>query len=335
MPFSKVTLPQTTDEQLQAFVNTFDGGAAKGVILFYGSSDYNRNKTLDLVSKYYLCSGTKDNSCPCPSCRLEGEHPDIFELEPSKSGNILVGSIKDSLEFLENYSVISQQRCLIIRQADKLTEYAEDCLLKVLEEGYDDVLVLLSCRSKKSVPKTIMSRSKLVFTGDASRRTYSSILAREGNMRPKKAEELSRISTFISVDPLLGLELVEEAYKVSPVILTHMLNGDAYKALKSFNGFASKGANNKGLRVLAEIINANATDFLKAKLGAPASISLTGRTEWYLDKVGNTCEKDLNRVCNALRRPVLCEERQVKALFIWAIGIVSEIIKESKKKEEV
>lgn len=331
MPFSKVPLPIRTDDQLLSFLRSTN--LPGGVFLFHGTSDHNRSRTIDLFSRYFLCVGTQDESCPCASCRLYGnEHPDLFEMSLSEAGNLLVGTVRDAVDFMGDFSTLSDRRCLVVRDADKLTPAAEGGLLKVLEQESDGTMVILACRDKRSLPLTLLSRSKMFFTGDASKETYFSVLSDSG-MRPKKAEELSKLSPFLSVDPLVYSEIVEEAHKVTPQLFTYILAGETTKALSKFSAYAN-GKSETGVRVLAEVLVATVTDFFKSKFHAPGKVSMPSRAEWYFKNQDLYSEQDLNRCLNAMSRVVTSQDKQVRALFIWAIGAVTLLIKTDRRSED-
>lgn len=331
MPFSKVTLPIRTESQLSAYLRSPDPDG--GVFLLHGTSDHNRLRTAEALARYYLCTGTQDPSCPCPSCRAfnGGEHPDFFSMELSAAGNLLVGTVREALDFASEMSTVSDRRCLLIGSADKLTTIAEGSLLKVLEEDPEGVLVIMTCRDRRSIPRTLMSRAKLFFTGDASARTYQSVLM-GGGLKAAKAEELSKLSPYLSVDPFISGDVVVKAHEAGPSILLHILKGDTCKALGKYSSFSNLKLLS-GDRILAEVMVALCTDILKVKFKSPLHVSMPGRVSWYLEKSDSFLESDVNRCLNAFSKVLSTPDDQVRSMFIWAVGIVSLLVRADLEKE--
>jgi len=324
MPFNQVTLPNRTEEQLSTYIR--GSGLPGGVFLLHGTSDHNRWNTADLLARYFLCTGTHDPSCPCPSCRVFGsEHPDLFSMELSEAGNLLVGTVREALDFLTDFSTVSDRRCLLIKRAEKLTPSAEASLLKVLEEDPDGVLVILTCRDRRDISSTIMSRTKMFFTGDSSCTTYQPLMMKAG-MKIKKAEELSKLSPFLSIDPMDNADTVTKAHETAPQLFTYILRGDTCKALAKFSGFVNQ-SNALGAKVLAEVMVAMCTDFLKVKFMDTLHVSMPSRTSWYLEHAGSHSESDINRCLNAFAKVMATHEKQARAMFIWAVGITSLLIR--------
>lgn len=329
MPHISANLPKRTEQQLLAFESGINRGG--GSVILHGTNDHNRNTTMDRFCKNYLCMGIKGPDCPCPSCRMSKEdHPDIYEMEPSASGNLLVDTVRKALDFIEDMSTMTGYRCLLIRQADKLTPAAEGGLLKIMEQRLKGSVILLSCRDRKKLPPTVVSRCKMLFTGDSSKESYFRVLSENGH-NVKKSEEFSRLSPFLSVDPIEDFKLVSDCQKEAPVIVEHALGGRPLKALSKFFVFAEK-REGRELRVLAEVSCAFLTDIMKVKFKAPSKIAMPSFSNFYVGKSEKFEESHISMGINAFSRVVTSSDQQVRPMFVWALGALSLVARASSNK---
>lgn len=111
-----------------------------------------------------LCSQTENVvSCgQCQSCNLlsANTHPDLFTL----SDEITVGvdEVRSLAEFVYKKPQISQSKIVVIKEQAKLTENANNALLKTLEEPSENTYLFLLTTSLSSVLPTIVSRCHVV-----------------------------------------------------------------------------------------------------------------------------------------------------------------------------
>lgn len=110
-----------------------------------------------------LCKGDGIRPChACDACRKaeSGNHPDILLVGPEKGRKTIsvetVRNMRDSAYVLPNES---DRKVYIIDPADTMQDYAQNALLKLLEEppGYANFLLL--CTSKASLLPTVLSRT--------------------------------------------------------------------------------------------------------------------------------------------------------------------------------
>lgn len=324
MPFSHITLPQHTEVQLQAFIM---GAKKGGVFLLHGTSEYNRLETAKSLSKYFLCVGTADATCPCRNCRIHSEgHPDLRVLDPSTSGNFLVADIEESVEYLSEYSLVSDKRCLVVNSVEKLTDAAEASLLKSLESVEDGVLVILTCTDRRKVRDTVVSRSKCYFTGDSSHKRNFPVLTRIKGVTVKRADALSHISPFVSTNMGLDPDGSAEVFKAVPKLIQYMLSGDPDKALGTLREFKrDQGA--ERLRTLVEMTVASLTDFLKVSFKASSKVSVPSWIDWYVKRSESYSEEILNKAINAFSKALSCDPDLLNEKTVWAVCLVSLIAK--------
>lgn len=110
-----------------------------------------------------LCEHREGDCCGvCPSCR---------QLEAGTSGNLIVygseGSVKDAqIETLIaqtfRKSMQGSRMFLLVRNAERMTERAQNRLLKSLEEPPEGVTIILAAENADSLLQTVRSRCQLI-----------------------------------------------------------------------------------------------------------------------------------------------------------------------------
>lgn len=114
-----------------------------------------------------LCRQPRDGlACgQCKSCLLylSGNHPDIKVIEclPKKK-NISIDQIREVSDFMNKQAQLSGYRCIVIANAEQMSESASNALLKVLEEPGEQSLFVLVSHSAGSLKPTIKSRCQMI-----------------------------------------------------------------------------------------------------------------------------------------------------------------------------
>ncbi|MBQ8469834.1 MAG: hypothetical protein IJ547_04480 [Clostridia bacterium] len=110
-----------------------------------------------------VCKGNGPRPChTCDACRKaeSGNHPDILTVGPENGRKTIsvetVRTMRDSAYVLPNES---DRKVYIIDPADTMQDYAQNALLKILEEPPSYANFLLLCTSKASLLPTVLSRT--------------------------------------------------------------------------------------------------------------------------------------------------------------------------------
>ncbi|NMB69931.1 hypothetical protein GYA27_01905 [candidate division WWE3 bacterium] len=143
------------------------------------------------------------------------DNPDLIsiDLEEDKK-SIGIAVVKQAIKFLAERPFQEKNRILFIFNADKLTDEAQNSLLKTLEEPPEQALIFLISRSTGALLDTINSRCrKLVFRDDTNVSkpdTENNILNMSVGERLALAEELAKEDkqTIINYLNNLALELI-------------------------------------------------------------------------------------------------------------------------------
>ncbi|MBP5271624.1 MAG: hypothetical protein ILO43_01475 [Clostridia bacterium] len=115
------------------------------------------------LAKALVCRSGDQKPCgQCDACRKaeSGNHPDILFVGPENGRKTLsvetVRTMRDGAFILPNES---ERKVYIIDPADSMQDYAQNALLKILEEPPSYAYFLLLCTSKASLLPTVLSRT--------------------------------------------------------------------------------------------------------------------------------------------------------------------------------
>lgn len=128
--------------------------------MFEGLDGMGKATLSKIFTQAVLCED-KNNS-PCGNCKScikvsSGNHPDFFTVSP-KVLSIGVDEIRKLQDDIIIKPIESEKKVYLIEQADKMTEQAQNCLLKTLEEPPGDSLLILCVKNSGAMLKTIQSR---------------------------------------------------------------------------------------------------------------------------------------------------------------------------------
>lgn len=115
-----------------------------------------------VFAKALQCEGEGVRPCgECPSCvkAENGNHPDIIEVLHEKPNTISVNDVREKIVadvMIRPYS--SRYKVYIVPECEKMTQEAQNALLKTLEEPPEYVVILLLTNNADTFLPTITSR---------------------------------------------------------------------------------------------------------------------------------------------------------------------------------
>lgn len=148
------------------------------------------NKTTSLQKAFLMCNEMNIHSIDITN---------IVKKDETKS--IGVKDIKEMMQKIYLKPLKSQQKSVIIEDAELLTPEAQNALLKILEEPPANTIIFLLSTTKEVFLPTILSRCRLIEIKD-----NEDILLNGENTYPW-------LSSHSSLTPALGLELAEKLSK--------------------------------------------------------------------------------------------------------------------------
>jgi DNA polymerase-3 subunit delta' len=135
--------------------------------------------------------------CECPSCRKieKGIHPDVILVEFTGVKNIKVEQVRDEIEerlYLRPFE--GRFKVVIVDEAERMNQSAQNAFLKTLEEPPpDSVIILVSSRPDSLLP-TLRSRCQSVEFGALPVELVARVLRERGNMSSEETLLVSKLS---------------------------------------------------------------------------------------------------------------------------------------------
>lgn len=141
--------------------NAISSGKISHAYIFHGEEGMGKKSLAMTFAKTLQCMEKGMNPCnSCKSCvqTESGNQPDILWITPSKA-SIGVDDIRTQVNAdIQVKPYQSPYKIYIIDSADKMTENAQNALLKTIEEPPEYAIILLLVRSIQNLLPTILSR---------------------------------------------------------------------------------------------------------------------------------------------------------------------------------
>ncbi len=177
-PDTAQTAPSLTDFAEQGAVyaglaKTLEDRTMVHAYLISGADGTGKRTLAMLIAQYLLCTGAKKPCDACPACIQvkAGNHPDVVIVRPGvpihphverNLKSIPVDEIRTVNEIVGQQTFTGGMRVIIIQQAEKMTQQAQNALLKTLEEPVDGTVFLLTTSAPALLLPTIISRVRSV-----------------------------------------------------------------------------------------------------------------------------------------------------------------------------
>lgn len=132
--------------------------------LFVGNEGIGKFHFAKEFAKMILCF-YKNGCNQCKSCKeFDTEnHPDFLVVEP-EGNTIKVEQIRQMISKIIEKPIISDKKVYIVNDSDKMTEEAQNTLLKTLEEPPENIIIILIAEKEEKILSTIKSRcTKITF----------------------------------------------------------------------------------------------------------------------------------------------------------------------------
>lgn len=148
----------------ELLTNAVKSGKESHSYLFVGQEGIGKKLIAKEFAKMILCTDTENKYCnKCKSC-IEfagGNNPDFQIIEPD--GNSLkIEQIREFESSVAEKPIISSRKVYIINDSDKMTQEAQNSLLKTLEEPPEYVTIILIGSNESAYLDTIKSRCMIL-----------------------------------------------------------------------------------------------------------------------------------------------------------------------------
>ena len=127
-----------------------------------GEAGMGRKSLANAFALTLLCEKGKSEPCmECHACKqvLSGNHPDLIYVDHEKPGSIGVDDIRKQINdtiMVRPYS--SYYKIYIVEEAEKMTQQAQNALLKTIEEPPSYAIIILLTTNQDAFLPTILSR---------------------------------------------------------------------------------------------------------------------------------------------------------------------------------
>ena len=131
--------------------------------LFIGTDGIGKKMIAKEFAKMILCLNENKYCNKCKSC-IEfdsNNNPDFLYIEPEEN-SLKIEQIRELQKKIQEKPIISSNKVYIINDADKMTQEAQNCLLKTLEEPPDFATIILIGSNENSFLGTIKSRCMII-----------------------------------------------------------------------------------------------------------------------------------------------------------------------------
>lgn len=269
--------------------------------LFIGESGFGK----EFMAKYFaMMINCKNGSKPCLSCpsciqMISGNHPDIFFIEPDGI-SIKVETLRNVVinnAYVKPYN--SYKKIFIIKEAEKMTEQAQNSILKTLEEPPEYGLFILTSSKMDGLLPTIVSRCEIIRFTRESDEVIEDYLINEKKIDRSKAKKIASIANGNYGKANL---LIDEGYSRIRSelgdILYNVINQDKALRLESFKFFDE---NREMIDDIIDIMFSYLRDLMILKLlGSEEYIINKDMVDKLKDFSGNLTGFKLNNIINEI-----------------------------------
>ncbi|MDD3711820.1 MAG: hypothetical protein PHP37_04435 [Patescibacteria group bacterium] len=149
---------------------------------------------------------------------------DFFVLErESDKKDISIDQIRSLIERFKSSSFLGSYRIAIIKDAENLNNNSANALLKVLEEGGEKTVIILTVSDVENLPKTIISRGQVINLFPVQDDLIYKKLIDEFKLSPSLAKNLTKLS---SGRPAIALKFLqnENLYQEYQIVVNNFFD---------------------------------------------------------------------------------------------------------------
>lgn len=132
--------------------------------VFCGPKGSGKKLTAGVFASALNCRSMEDNKpCgTCTSCRKveSGNHPNIDVIRPT-GASIKIKQVRELITRVAKKPYESGYKVVILEEADKMTQDAQDAFLKTLEEPPEQTIFILLVQNQNSLLPTVLSRCQV------------------------------------------------------------------------------------------------------------------------------------------------------------------------------
>ena len=200
------------DYVIKTLLNAIKKNKVAHAYLFAGPRGTGKTTIAKLFAKAINCENFSDESCDtCLNCKsyLEGNHPDIIELDAASNNS--VEDVRQIIEQVPYAPMLGKYKVYIIDEVHMLSTSAFNALLKTLEEPPEHVIFILATTDPQKVIPTVLSRCQRynfskITTYEIKKRLIEVLKQEKLPFEEKAVEEIARMAEGGMRDALSILE---------------------------------------------------------------------------------------------------------------------------------
>lgn len=174
---------------------SFQAGSVVHAFMIYGDAGCGKKTLAMTLSMALHCEKKGEQPCmECASCRRmqAGTHPDHIVLSTDKT-ILRVEEVRDLIKALSEKPYEGGKRTVIIQDAEKMNDRAQNAFLKTLEEPDGQTVFFLVTAHKEGLLATIRSRCRPVYMPRLSEEIIEKDLIGRG-IKPDRAQYAAYLS---------------------------------------------------------------------------------------------------------------------------------------------
>lgn len=165
MNFNEILGNNKIKQDLQEII---DNNTISHSYMFVGIDGIGKKLIAKEFARKILCLNKQNQNCAtCDSCIKfnSGNNPDFLEIF-SDGNSIKIAQMREMQEKVYQKPIVSDKKVFIIDQVEKMTEEAQNSLLKTLEEPPEYMVIILITSNENKLLNTVKSRCiRINFTG--------------------------------------------------------------------------------------------------------------------------------------------------------------------------
>ncbi len=164
---------------VQSLKNSIDNKMTSHAYIFEGPVGIGKKTVAAIFASALVCLDKTDKPCnKCRSCvkSAHGNHPDIKqikELETASIGIDIVRSLQKDI-YIRPYE--AERKVYIITEAERMTNQAQNGLLKILEEPPEYCVIILTVENSSRLLDTVLSRAVTIKFSNNTQREVEEFL---------------------------------------------------------------------------------------------------------------------------------------------------------------